>query len=142
MIAPGVLATAAHVLYQNEGDSSSFQDNILVMRDLEINTGQRMERAEVIDVDVEYDIGLLKIENPRTETFVAFAHNAVIPGTQVGTIGYPLTDPNAVLNHSAVPLLRFQSGHVSAMYSKNSSSSSARQLVYYETDMPLYTGSS
>jgi hypothetical protein len=31
MIAPGVLATVAHVLYQEEGDSSPFQEDIRVM---------------------------------------------------------------------------------------------------------------
>jgi S1-C subfamily serine protease len=141
MIAPGVLATVAHVLYQNAGDRTSFQDNIWVMRDPEINSGQKMEASTVIDADTEYDIGLLRIENPRTETFVTFTTNPLPSGTDVGAVGYPLMNVRQIAAHSAVPLLRFQGGHVSASYSKKSPIS-GRQLVYHETDMPMYKGSS
>jgi hypothetical protein len=39
---PGVLAAAAHVLYKEKGDSSSFQERMQVMRDPKININQRM----------------------------------------------------------------------------------------------------
>jgi hypothetical protein len=141
MIAPGVLVTAAHVLYREKGDSSSFQDNIGVIRDPEINTGQRLETAKAIAVDVECDIGILEIENPRTKSFVALTTDRLLTGTEVGAAGYALMDANQVMANLAVPLLRFQAGHVSATYSKRDSAS-ARQLVYSETDMPMYGGSS
>ena len=141
MIAPGVLATVAHVLYKEAGDSSSFQDSIRVMRDPEINTGHKMEEAKVIAVDVEYDIGLLRIASPRSQASVVFTTATVLVGTEIAAIGYPLMNPHQITAQVAVPLLRFQGGHISAIYGKRSSVS-ARQLAYYETDMPMYKGSS
>jgi len=87
-IAPGVLATAAHVLHKDRGDSSSFQDSIQVIRDPEIIMRQEVEAARVIAVDVEYDIGLLKIDSPRTKDSVVFTNHIVLPGTEIGAVGY------------------------------------------------------
>jgi hypothetical protein len=72
----------------------------------------------VIAIDPEYDIGLLKIENPRPKTFVAFTTDPLPVGTEIGAIGFPLMDAKEIMNRSAVPMLRFQGGHVSANYSK------------------------
>jgi S1-C subfamily serine protease len=141
MIAPGVLATVAHVLCKDAGDSTAFQETILVMRDPEISRGERMETATVIAVDAEYDIGLLKIENPRTKTFTTFAAGILQPGTDVGAVGYPLMRVKDVMAQKAAPLLRFQGGHISAIYGRKGSAQ-VRQLVYYETDVPMYKGSS
>jgi S1-C subfamily serine protease len=141
MIAPGVLATAAHILYKNPGDSTSFQDSIWVLGDPEINTDKKMEPVGVVDVDAEYDIGLLRINNPRTNTPVVFTTDPLPEGTEVGAVGYPLMNVRTIMAHEVVPLLRFQGGHVSARYGKRSVIS-ARQLVYYETDVPMYMGSS
>jgi V8-like Glu-specific endopeptidase len=138
MIAPGVLATAAHVLYREKGDSSSFQDKISVVRDPEISPGQKMETVKVVAVDAEYDIGLLEMDNPRTKAFVALTTDGLLTGTEVGAAGYALMDASQALTGSALPLLRFQAGHISASYAR----ASASRLVYYETDVPMYKGSS
>ena len=61
MFAPSVLATAAHVLYKEEGDSSAFHDRIQIMRDPDIGSTELMEPATVIEVNTEYDVGLLSI---------------------------------------------------------------------------------
>jgi S1-C subfamily serine protease len=141
MIAPGVLATVAHILYKNEGDSTSFQNHIRVMRAPEIAENKKMETATVIAIDAEYDIGLLRIANPRTKTCAALTTDPLLTGTDVGAMGFPLTNVKEVMTHAAVPIPRFQGGHVSASYSKISPTSE-RQLVYHETDVPMYKGSS
>src|SRR5437016_4216465 len=84
MIAPGVLATVAHVLYQSPGDSTEFQNDIRVMRAPEVSENKKMETAKVIAVDPEHDIGLLKVENPRTKTCVGFTTDPLSAGTDVG----------------------------------------------------------
>jgi len=49
MIAPGILATVAHVTYKNRDDNQSVQDNLRVMRYVDIDGKQKMEVATVID---------------------------------------------------------------------------------------------
>jgi S1-C subfamily serine protease len=141
MIAPGVLATVAHVLYRNKGDSTSFQDSIQTMRVPELGRAQQMETAIVMAIDAEYDIGLLKIENPRTTTAVTLATDPLLVGTEVGAVGFPLMNIRAVRTGVALPIPRFQGGHVSVSYSMRSPTS-GRQLAYHETDVPMYKGSS
>jgi S1-C subfamily serine protease len=141
MIAPGILATAAHVTYKNRGDSEALQDAIRVIAASEIDGKQAMESATVVAIDAEYDIALLKIENPRVKSFVTFATDPLPAGTDAGALGFPLMNPKAIMAGAAVPMLRFQGGHVSVSYAKPSPTS-GRQLAYHETDMPMYQGSS
>jgi S1-C subfamily serine protease len=141
MIAPGVLATVAHVLYRNRGDMSSFQDSIRVMRVPDIGRQKQMEVATVVTIDAEYDIGVLRIETPRATNAVTFTNTLLLVGTAVGAVGFPLMSPEAVRTGLVWPLPRFQGGHVSANYSKKAPES-GRQLIYHETDVPMYTGSS
>ncbi len=138
MVAPGVVATVAHILYKTEGDS---KDDIRVMRAPEIAQNKKMEMAAVIAIDAEYDIGLLRITNPRTKTCSDLMTDPLLTGTEVGALGFPLTNVKDVMTHTAVPIPRFQGGHVSASYAKKGSISE-RQLVYHETDVPMYKGSS
>jgi S1-C subfamily serine protease len=141
MIAPGILVTAAHVTYKNQGDSTSFQETIRVIRAPEIDGKQEMESTTVIAVDPEYDIGLLKIENPRTKTRVAFTTDFLPAGTGAGAMGFPLMDVKGIMAGRAVPLFRFQGGYVSASYSRLDPISN-RRFDYHETDVPMYKGSS
>src|SRR5271163_4082908 len=97
--------------------------------------------ATVIAADVESDIALLRLENPRTGTCVTFAMDTLRPGTGVGAIGYPLVNPKEILTRKAVPLLRFQGGHISAVYGKKDPSAD-RQVWYHETDVLMYESSS
>ncbi|SRR6266481_1367559 len=139
MIAPGILATVGHVLYKNEKDSSSFQDNIRVMRapEIKIVGGSTMEIATVIGVEPEYDIGLLKIQNPRDTTCVAFMADPPPIGTNVGALGFPLIS----MPDMRVPVPRFQGGYISAHYSLKGVPS-GRELLHYETDVPMFKSSS
>lgn len=134
-IAPGILVTVAHVLYKKRGESSSFQERIDVIRVPEVQPEQLFERATVIGLHSEYDIALVRIEEPRSDAHTAMT-TAITVAADVGTIGFPDINPPGAVN----PIPRFQGGRLSAQYSYPSKS--GHWNAYYETDFPLYKGSS
>ncbi len=135
-VAPGVLVTVAHVLYRNAGDSSSLQDRILVLRAPEVKPRSQFEEAQLLGADSEYDIALITIPRPRSHSFLSLATSLPM-ASRVGTISFPRFFPG----ENRMPIAQFQGGYVSSGYSKKSDSSD-RQITYYETDFPMYTGSS
>jgi len=136
-IAPGVLATVAHLTYKHAGVAESCQENLEVLRATEI--GSAREKAALIAIDPIRDLALLRIERPRSNAHVKLIEGVVLVGTEAGSIGFPMSDVNdRTLQFN--PILRFQGGYISSFHS--SPHESGQTLPYYETDTLMYPGSS
>lgn len=129
MIAPGVLATAAHVVHFECNPNKTVHKTIEVIRAPDI--GQRTEKTEFIAEDVTKDIALLRIINPRSTQSVVMEPNILNIGTSCGSMGFPLSGMDS--KRGFVLDLRFQGAFISSYN---------RVLDYYETDALMYKGSS
>lgn len=136
MIAPGVVATAAHVIHLEANSSKAVHQNFEVICAPDI--GQQTEPAQFIAEDTTKDIALLRIANPRSTQSVVLAPNILNVGTSCGSLGFPLSfvDPQ---NRYCL-LLRFQGAFVSAFNREPLPSGDLWE--YYETDSLMYNGSS
>lgn len=139
MIAPGVCATAAHVLHVEGDKSKPLHKKIEVIRCPDI--GQPMLSATLIAEDINRDLALIKI-NSQTNNSILKLHNTKIDsGVNCGALGFPLASVAAVNNQISFNLVeRFQGAYISAFqkifYPNNVS------LDFYETDSLMYGGSS
>lgn len=139
MIAPGICATAAHVLHVEGDKSKPLHKKIEVVRCPDI--GQQMFSATLIAEDIDRDLALIKI-NFSTNNSPLKLHSAKIDGgTNCGALGFPLASVASVNNQISFNLVeRFQGAYISAFqkifYPNNVS------LDFYETDSLMYGGSS
>jgi len=128
MIAPGVLATAAHVIHFkcdfNEAVHSTFE----VIRAPDV--GQKTEKTQLIAEDTAKDIALLRIANPRSTQSVVLEPNILNIGTSCGSMGFPLS---FVGGKGFILDLRFQGAFISSFNIVSK---------FYETDSLMYQGSS
>ncbi len=139
MIAPGVLATAAHLTHVKGDPSRPTHTSFEVIRAPDI--GQTMERAHLIAEDSVRDVALLRIENPRSNVSLILEPNPAIIGTTCGSLGFPLASVAFGPTGRAFNLVvRFQGANISAFHTQTDPS--GRQLDYYETDALMYKGSS
>jgi len=137
MIAPGVLVTTAHLCHIQNDPIQQRHSNFAVIRAPDI--GQRMESCIFIAEDVERDIALLKIVNPRSSRCVKLTKQRIAPGTPVGSIGFPLAFIHS--DTGAFHLIeRFQGAYISSFHSVTTPT--GRELYLYETDALMYKGSS
>ena len=138
-IAPGVVATAAHICHINNDASMPRHAGFEVIRSPDI--GQPMESASLIAEDTVRDIALLRIAAPRSSARVALNTDRVATGTECGSLGFPLasivTNP---AGNSFNLLERFQGAYVSAFHPWHHPSGT--QMAIYETDRHMYSGSS
>jgi len=137
MITPGILVTTAHLCHIQNDPAQPRHSNFTVIRAPDI--GQQMERCIFIAEDVERDIALLKIVNPRSTLCVKLTKQRIVPGTPVGSIGFPLAfiDPNTGTFHL---IERFQGAYISSFHPITAPT--GRELYSYETDALMYKGSS
>jgi S1-C subfamily serine protease len=135
MIAPGIVATAAHVIHDNLNVANPRHKMFRVIRAPDI--GQQLETAQFIAEDIDRDLALLKLDNPRSVLTVTL-NNGILPqGTSCGSIGFPL----ATVNDKGFNLsLRFQGANISSYLPYPTPS--GRLLYSYETDSLMYSGSS
>lgn len=135
MIAPGILATVAHVLYRNK---SEFHDLVEVIRAPDV--GMNMESALPVMIDPVRDLALIRIENPRNTNSMQLTRNIIASGTICGSLGFPLSSVIFYDDHLNVNLTeRFQGGFVSAYVSEYTDN---ELYNWYETDSMMYSGSS
>jgi S1-C subfamily serine protease len=139
MIAPGILATASHLVHVQNDITRPRQTSFEVIRAPEI--GQPMENAQFIAEDTTKDIALLRIPNPRSNICVTLKRGIVPVGIRRGSLGFPLsnvivTGPRPMFNLTQ----RFQGGSVSAFVRQVDNL--GNEVSYYEADTLMYQGSS
>lgn len=139
MIAPGILATAAHLVHV-EGDPGKPVHQVFeVIRAPDI--GQKPELAELVSEDTVRDVALLRIRNPRSLACVTLKQEGVPIGSICGSLGFPLARVTFTQTGKGFHLVeRFQGANVSAFQTQTHPS--GRTLPYYETDAIMYKGSS
>jgi len=139
MVSPGYLVTAAHCLHQNGEHSQPPHSKVAVIRAPDV--GQAMEAATIHAVDDVQDIGILKIDKPRSTSSLTLIDGRIQPGAVVGSLGFPLAgvvfQPQGV-NFNLVE--RFQGSNVSTFVVQMRPDRSKDE--HYETDSLMYGGSS
>ncbi len=139
MIAPGVLATAAHCIHVENNIDNPRHKRIDVI--CASNIGQSLESAVLIEEDCIRDIALLRIDNPSSTKSLQLDSNFVGNGTAYGSIGFPLSTTEFLSTGTEFNVVeRFQSAYISANI--NETLSSGRVLSTYETNNLMYGGSS
>ena len=139
MIAPGICATAAHVLHVEGDKSKPLHKKIEVIRSPDIGTP--MSGAKLIAEDIDRDLALIEIINPRNLSTVTLYKSIIERGTACGALGFPLASVAVVNNQIAFNLVeRFQGAFMSA-FQKFSLPNNV-SLDFYETDSIVYGGSS
>ena len=138
MIAPGICATAAHVLHVEGNKTKPVHQQIELIRTPDI--GGQMSPGKLIAEDIERDLALVEIINPTSKTTVSLYQSKIDNGINCGSLGFPLATVITVNNQMGFNLIeRFQGACISA-FRKNSHIPEA--LDFYETDSLMYGGSS
>ena len=133
MIAPGICATAAHVLHIEGDKTKPLHSRIEVIRSPDI--GKQMNMARLIAEDLDRDLALLEIINPTDTATITFHRSRIESGTNCGALGFPLSTVEKINNQIAFNLVeRFQGAYISAFQRIS--------LDFYETDALMYGGSS
>jgi S1-C subfamily serine protease len=138
MVAPGILATVAHVVRREGNPEMPLHQSFQVIRSPEI--GQSLESAVLLAEDADRDVAFLRILNPRSSACVALRDARVPTGTSCGCLGFPLSGitvlPTGAPSFNL--LERFQGSSVSSyniLVMPN-----GHQLALYETDAVSYPG--
>jgi len=137
MIAPGILITAAHLCHIENNPTRPRHSNFEVIRAPDV--GKKMEKGTFIAEDIERDLALLRIDDPRSAKCVEFSLEKISVGTPVGSVGFPLAyiDVATGIFHLVE---RFQGAYISSFHSIITPS--GKELNSYETDALMYRGSS
>ncbi len=139
MIAPGILATAAHFVHVESQPSKPIHSAFEAIRAPDV--GQKIETATFLAEDAVLDLALLQLQNPRSDSYLTLEPGEVPPGTRCGSLGFPLAQVTVKAGRKNFNLLeRFQGAYISAVHPVTDPS--GRQLAYYETDALMYEGSS
>jgi len=138
MIAPGIIITNSHVLHRKGGAGDPRHSEFLAIRSLDV--GKNAEVASLVAEDRDRDIACLRIENPRSIRCVALEDRLVQSGTNMGSLGFPLSTIQHKEDGDVYNLIeRFQGAYVSALFTDNVA---MRQIKWYEVDREMYEGSS
>jgi V8-like Glu-specific endopeptidase len=139
MIAPGICATAAHVLHLDGDKKKPLHARIEVIRSPDI--GGPMRVARVIAEDINRDLALIEIINPTNSSAVTLYKSKIDGGTNCGSLGFPLASVLEINKQIAFNLVeRFQGAYISAF--QNVRYNDNPPLDFYETDALMYGGSS
>lgn len=139
MIAPGICATAAHVLHVEGDRSKPVHKKIEVIRAPDIGTP--MLEARLIAEDIDRDLAFIEILNPVNTASLVLYNSKIDIGTACGALGFPLASVAVINNQIGFNLVeRFQGAYISAF--QRSKLPNNVSLDFYETDSVVYTGSS
>ncbi len=139
MIAPGVCATASHVLHVEGDRSKPVHKKLEVIRTPEI--GRPMLQASLIAENKDRDLALIRIHKPGNLTVLSLYPSKIETGTAIGALGFPLAGVINLNSRIAFNLVeRFQGAFISAF--QRFSFSDNVQFDFYETDSVVYGGSS
>lgn len=140
MIAPGVIATAAHVCHVDGNRAEPLHAKFEAIRGPDV-ARLPMETAVFIAEHPLKDIALLRIENPRSNGAVSLNIDRVETGRSVGSLGFPLASvevrPHGIQFNA---FERFQGAYISAF--RQMTDGTGNNLDFYETDALMYPGSS
>jgi S1-C subfamily serine protease len=138
-IAPGILATAAHLVHIDGDPSKPYYQLFEVIRSPDI--GQRMESARLIAQDQAHDIALLRIDTSRSDKFLDIEPNQVPTGTICGSLGFPLGLLVPTPQGPQINLMeRFQGSYISSFHKHEYRRGAI--VDFYEIDSLMYNGSS
>lgn len=138
MIAPGICATAAHVLHVEGKKENAVHNKIEVIRAPDV--GQPMLQATLIAEDIDRDLALIRINSGRYFPSLRLLRSKVDMGHHCGSLGFPLAKVVTSNGNIGFNLTeRFQGAYISA-YQSNFHNN--RPLHFYETDALMYGGSS
>jgi S1-C subfamily serine protease len=143
MIAPGVCATAAHVLHLDGDKTKTLHQSIELIRAPDIGTPMLV--ATLIVEDTERDLALIKITNPTNSSVIPLYKTKIDSGINTGALGFPLAQVSFVNNQIAFNLLeRFQGAYISAYNTAAYPHANPNNITLdtYETDFLTYSGSS
>lgn len=135
LIAPGVVATAAHLIHMEGDITKPVHATFQVVRAPEV--GVASSTASLIGEDIARDVALLQVpENPKSAC-VRLASDEIPKGTPCGSLGFPFstTEPDGTWTL----VERFQHAYVSTLVTYVLLSGTAKR---YETDTLMYGGSS
>jgi len=139
MIAPGILAMAAHCIHVENNSDNPRHKRIDVICASDI--GKSLERAILIEEDCIRDIALLRIDNPRSTKCLHLEADFVERGTTCGSLAFPLSTTEFLSTGIEFNLVeRFQSAYISAIINENPTS--RRVISIYETNNLMYAGAS
>jgi hypothetical protein len=139
MIAPGILATVAHLCHLDSDLTKARHQVFEAIRSPDI--GQTMEIATFVAEDTQRDIALLRLTGPRSNACVTLEPNRVPTGTPCGSLGFPLASLSFSQAGRAFNLReRFQSASISAYGA--TPTTGGQSIEQYETDSFSYKGSS
>ena len=139
MIAPGILATAAHFCHLENDPTKPVHQLFEAIRSPDI--GQKMVTATLLAEDIARDLALLRLTTSPSSTCITLEANRVPSGTPCGSLGFPLASIVFSQTGRMFNLVeRFQGASISAFGSL--AHPTGRQLGYYETDSFMYGGSS
>lgn len=140
MVAPGILITAAHCLHVENLPDKPLHQSVELIRAPDI--GQKMEAASILAANDVFDVGILRIEKPRSTRTLKLTTEEILRGTRVGSLGFPLATVTVLDGMLNVNLFeRFQGASISAMHSEiYNEKGEFREII--ETDSLMYKGSS
>ena len=139
MIAPGILATVAHVTHVNNEMREPVHSRFDVIRAPDV--GQPLEQAVFIAEDPVHDIALLKMDSPRSPASVRLAAHQPRRGTNWGSLGFPLASVTVEQGRRMFHLTeRFQGAYLSGF--NHRIDESGNNVLFYESDHLMYPGSS
>lgn len=139
LISPNILVSAAHVAHL-EGNVAKPNHLVFeVIRSPEV--GQPMGFVQLIADDPIRDIALFRIDNPNGNPNANLKNDVVPPGTQCGSLGFPLAEVTFSPQGRMFNLVeRFQGSFISSYHSHIPQI--GRSVMVYETDSLMYKGSS
>lgn len=138
MIAPGYIVTNAHVLRRRADQGGAPHGELLTIRSPDV--GMNCEVAHLVAEDRERDIAIIGVAEPRVARCVTIEEDYVPSGTNIGSLGFPLSTIQHSDNGDVYNLIeRFQGAYISALFTDSPPN---RQLKWYEVDREMYEGSS
>jgi len=141
MIAPGIIATAAHLIHNSSVSDRPLHAQFRVVRAPDI--GQPFESATLIAENPQRDIALLRVETPRSQEYLNLESTRVPIGTFCGSLGFPFMSVQSNVQNQPVfnMIERFQGSHISSFVTATIPGG-PMTMNFYETDSLMYPGSS
>ena len=138
MITPGIIVTNAHVIHRRAEEGGQMHTELLTIRSPDV--GMNCEVASLVAEDRDRDLACLRIEKSRTPRCVILEDRYVQSGTNIGSLGFPLSTIQHNDDGDVYNLIeRFQGAYVSALFTDRLPN---RQIKWYEVDREMYEGSS
>lgn len=138
MVAPGILATAAHLLHTKKKPGQPLHEAIYAIHAPGIGHGA-CERPTLVAEDRIRDLALLRVKGIASISIASLEPDRVPVGTPSGFLGFPFSKMITIEQPELI--VRFQAGHVSA-FTTITPHQGGVALPFYEIDRLMYPGAS